>query len=69
MPPPRKQWYDKLADAILGDDDSSSASASASRYALICGKCFAHNGLVKESMWEDVRKSAIIEKKLLLYEP
>lgn len=63
MPPPRKQWYDKLADAILGDDDSSSASASASRYALICGKCFAHNGLVKESMWEDVRKSAIIEKK------
>lgn len=54
MPPPRKQWYDKLADAILGDDDSTSAAAS--RYALICQKCFAHNGLVKESLWEDARE-------------
>ncbi|KAI0754186.1 hypothetical protein C8Q80DRAFT_1216347 [Daedaleopsis nitida] len=54
MPPPRKQWFDKLADAILGDDDSSTAGA-ASRYALICQKCFAHNGLVKESMWEDAQ--------------
>jgi len=55
MPPPRKQWYDKLADAILGDDDASSPSAAASRYALICQKCFAHNGLVKESVWEDTQ--------------
>ncbi|KAF7791703.1 hypothetical protein EIP86_002726 [Pleurotus ostreatoroseus] len=54
MPPPRKQWYDKLADAILGDDDSTSAAAS--RYALICQKCFVHNGLVKESLWEDTRE-------------
>lgn len=53
--PPRKQWYDKLADAILGDDDPTFASPSA-RYALICEKCFNHNGLVKESMWEDARK-------------
>ncbi|KAH9848709.1 hypothetical protein C2E23DRAFT_842239 [Lenzites betulinus] len=52
LPPPRKQWFDKLADAILGDDDAS-ATGAASRYALICQKCFAHNGLVKESMWED----------------
>jgi len=52
--PPRKLWYDKLADALLGDDDHT-PSASASRYALICEKCFAHNGLVKESMWEDAR--------------
>ncbi|KAJ3530117.1 hypothetical protein NM688_g7755 [Phlebia brevispora] len=57
MPPPRKQWYDKLADAILGDDDS--ASAAASRYALICQKCFAHNGLVKESLWEDTPHGAL----------
>ncbi|KAK7685486.1 hypothetical protein QCA50_011350 [Cerrena zonata] len=55
LPPPRKQWYDKLADAILGDDDSSSVSSAASRYALICQKCFAHNGLVKESQWEDAQ--------------
>ncbi|KAH9888032.1 hypothetical protein C8Q73DRAFT_748380 [Cubamyces lactineus] len=54
LPPPRKQWFDKLADAILGDDDSS-ATGAASRYALICQKCFAHNGLVKESMWEDAQ--------------
>ncbi|KAI0365814.1 hypothetical protein BV20DRAFT_972730 [Pilatotrama ljubarskyi] len=54
LPPPRKQWFDKLADAILGDDDSSTTGA-ASRYALICQKCFAHNGLVKESMWEDTQ--------------
>ena len=55
QPPPRKQWYDKLADAILGDDDTTGSSSS--RYALICQKCFAHNGLVKESVWQDARKS------------
>jgi hypothetical protein len=53
MSPPRKQWYDRVADVILGDDDS--ATNSASRYALICQKCFAHNGLVKESVWEDTQ--------------
>ncbi|KZT04546.1 uncharacterized protein LAESUDRAFT_728038 [Laetiporus sulphureus 93-53] len=54
LPPLRKQWFDKLADAILGDDDGS-VSTAASRYALICQKCFAHNGLVKESQWEDTQ--------------
>ena len=47
---PRKQWYDKVADVLLGDED---ASTSTSRYALICEKCHAHNGLVKESLWDD----------------
>ncbi|KAG6819751.1 hypothetical protein H0H93_009051, partial [Arthromyces matolae] len=51
---PRKQWYDKVADALLGDDDHT-PNASSSRYALICEKCFAHNGLVKESMWADAQ--------------
>jgi hypothetical protein len=55
QPPPRKQWYDKLADAILGDEDVTGSPSS--RYALICQKCFAHNGLVKESAWQDTRKS------------
>jgi len=50
--PPRKEWYDRLADALLGDDD---AVPTTSRYALICERCLAHNGLVKESMWEDVQ--------------
>ena len=53
MPPPRKQWYDKVADAILGDDDTITAAST--RYALICQKCFGHNGLVKESVWEETR--------------
>lgn len=53
QPPPRKQWYDKLADAILGDDDVTGSPSS--RYALICQKCFAHNGLVKESVWQDTQ--------------
>jgi len=52
--PQRRQWYDRLADSILGDDDPNIASPS-SRYALICEKCFAHNGLVKESMWEETQ--------------
>lgn len=46
--PVRKQWFDKLADAVLGDDD-------AARYALICEKCFGHNGLVKETAYEETR--------------
>jgi len=54
LSPPRKLWYDKLADALLGDDESP-VSAAASRYALICQKCFTHNGLVKEDMWEDAQ--------------
>ena len=59
--PQRRQWYDRIADSILGDDDPNIASPS-SRYALICEKCFAHNGLVKESMWEDARKSTFCRK-------
>ncbi|KAI0297801.1 hypothetical protein B0F90DRAFT_1938574 [Multifurca ochricompacta] len=54
LPPPRKLWYDKLADALLGDEEPS-ANVAASRYALICQKCFTHNGLVKEDMWEDAQ--------------
>ncbi|KAF8267210.1 hypothetical protein EI94DRAFT_1778897 [Lactarius quietus] len=54
LPPPRKQWYDKVADILLGDDETP-VNAAASRYALICQKCFTHNGLVKEEMWEDAQ--------------
>jgi len=55
MGPPRKRWYDKVADALLGDEDYDISSPS-SRYALICERCFTHNGLVKESLWEDARE-------------
>ncbi|KAJ7596398.1 hypothetical protein C8J56DRAFT_1011219 [Mycena floridula] len=47
----QKQWYDKLADAVLGDDGGQEVA----RFALICEKCFAHNGLVKETVWEDTQ--------------
>ena len=64
QPPPRKQWYDKLADAILGDDDPTGSPSS--RYALICQKCFAHNGLVKESVWQDTREFRANYRALML---
>src|SRR5260221_2205777 len=54
LPPPRKLWYDKLADALLGEDEPP-VNAAASHYALICQKCSSHNGLVKEDMWDDAR--------------
>ncbi|KAG8992991.1 hypothetical protein FRB94_007894 [Tulasnella sp. JGI-2019a] len=54
MAPARKQWYDKVADAILGDDEASAGSQH-TRYALICENCFAHNGLVRESEYEDMK--------------
>ncbi|KAI9438797.1 hypothetical protein H4582DRAFT_1951111 [Lactarius indigo] len=54
LPPPRKKWYDKLADILLGDDEQP-VNAAASRYALICQKCSTHNGLMKEDMWEDAQ--------------
>jgi len=66
--PLRKQWYDKLADALLGDDESP-VTAAASRYALICERCFNHNGLVKESMWEDARECFVSNKPPTLYAP
>jgi endoplasmic reticulum junction formation protein lunapark len=52
--PFQRQWYDKITDAILGDDPASSNPAQ-SRYALVCGKCFAHNGLAKEDEWDTIR--------------
>ncbi|KAF8518271.1 hypothetical protein BU17DRAFT_76178 [Hysterangium stoloniferum] len=55
LPPPQKQWYDKLADALLGDDTASTGASPSSRYALICERCFSHNGLVKEEQWEDAQ--------------
>jgi hypothetical protein len=47
----QRQWFDKLADAVLGDEPAS-ADPAQTRYALICGNCFSHNGLVKEEQWE-----------------
>ncbi|KAF7729423.1 hypothetical protein EC973_004402 [Apophysomyces ossiformis] len=39
MPPKQPQWYDKIVDALVGDEGPET------KYALICNHCFAHNGL------------------------
>ncbi|KAG8800875.1 hypothetical protein FRC17_006794 [Serendipita sp. 399] len=52
-PTPRR-WYDRVADAILGDEESSPGNAH-SKYALICKRCFTHNGLVRESDFEETQ--------------
>ncbi|KZT51852.1 hypothetical protein CALCODRAFT_459940 [Calocera cornea HHB12733] len=53
LPPPQtRKWYDTLADALLGPDEQA---ASREKYALICAKCFNHNGLVSPSEWDDVQ--------------
>ncbi|CAK9781532.1 unnamed protein product [Cutaneotrichosporon oleaginosum] len=50
LPTPEKKWYDRLADTILGDDP---AQATQSKYALVCEKCFRHNGLIgSKHEWE-----------------
>lgn len=54
MTPGGRKWYDRFADALLGDDELNMNNAS-TRYALICQKCFTHNGLVKEEELEDAR--------------
>ncbi|WVQ78166.1 hypothetical protein IAT38_000249 [Cryptococcus sp. DSM 104549] len=43
LPTPEKRWYDRVVDSILGDDPSQAVQ---SKYALVCGECFRHNGLV-----------------------
>lgn len=45
-----KAWYDKLFDALIGP-----AEGPNSKYALICSKCFAHNGLALAEEFEDIR--------------
>lgn len=50
---------DHLADKLMGDDPSMSAQT---KYALVCGGCFRHNGLVgggKEE-WEKTSASRVL---------
>lgn len=44
---------DKVADALLGvaPDEGSPSS----KYALICARCFAHNGLVPPQDFDFIR--------------
>jgi len=47
----QKQWYDKVFDAIIGPVESAN-----SKYALICTRCFTHNGLVLPDEYATTRK-------------
>ncbi|WWD15691.1 hypothetical protein CI109_100113 [Kwoniella shandongensis] len=50
LPTPEKRWYDRVVDSILGEDPSQAAQ---SKYALVCGECFRHNGLIGSKYeWE-----------------
>lgn len=44
---------DKVADALLGVSGEETPN---SKYALICGKCFAHNGLVVKEEFDTIRE-------------
>lgn len=72
LPTPEKRWYDRVVDSILGDDPCKwtvmagcfdtdlPAQAAHSKYALVCGECFRHNGLVGSKYeWERMRASAV----------
>ncbi|KAJ7079689.1 hypothetical protein C8R44DRAFT_992583 [Mycena epipterygia] len=52
-PPPQRKWFDAVADLLVGAEDP--ALAARDKFALICSKCFAHNGLVPEAMWADAK--------------
>jgi len=54
LQPHQKQWYDKLADALLGDDPAALNDARL-QYALICENCFLHNGLAREGEFEEIQ--------------
>lgn len=46
-----RTWMDRLLDLIVGDESPSS------KYALICEKCFFHNGLVVPEEFFDTRNA------------
>ncbi|KAJ9092447.1 hypothetical protein QFC21_006829 [Naganishia friedmannii] len=52
LPTPTKKWYDHVADKLMGEDPSQ---ANQTKYALVCGGCFRHNGLVGgKDEWENM---------------
>lgn len=53
-----RAWYDKLFDALIGPPEGPN-----SKYALICSKCFAHNGLALAEEFDDIRGSLEYESQ------
>lgn len=60
MSPPgsaaRRGWADRFADVLLGENEGGGGG----QYALICGKCFNHNGLVLKEELPYTRACAAI---------
>ncbi|KAJ7508809.1 hypothetical protein B0H11DRAFT_1962692 [Mycena galericulata] len=50
--PPQRKWFDALADVLVGPEDTAPEKQ---KFALICEKCFSHNGLVPEIAWADAQ--------------
>jgi hypothetical protein len=48
QPSTERTWLDRLMDALVGEEEGPER-----RYALICEKCFAHNGLVRPEEYAD----------------
>ncbi|KAF8966011.1 hypothetical protein BGZ46_000457, partial [Entomortierella lignicola] len=48
-PNTERHWYDKIVDVIVGDEGPET------RYALICGQCYSHNGLALPQEIEDIQ--------------
>ncbi|KAG0377637.1 hypothetical protein BGX24_005740 [Mortierella sp. AD032] len=48
-PSNERHWYDKIVDVIVGEEGPDT------KYALICGQCFAHNGLALPQEIEDIQ--------------
>jgi hypothetical protein len=55
-----RTWLDRLMDAIVGEEEGPER-----RYALICEKCFAHNGLVKPEEYVDASNTSLLEFRCL----
>ncbi|KAJ7263926.1 hypothetical protein C8J57DRAFT_1070333, partial [Mycena rebaudengoi] len=51
--PAQRKWYDALADVLVGVEDGPGPASQ--KYALICEKCFAHNGLMPAVAFPDAQ--------------
>jgi hypothetical protein len=61
MPIPTPQtWLDRLVDAIIGDDRNT-------RYALICPRCYAHNGLARPDEFDTIRTASLLSLIVVEY--
>ncbi len=67
MPPPTphtRSIMDKVADALLGV--SPEETNPYNKYALICAKCFSHNGLCPKDEFDFVRESRTFRRDVLV---